>query len=341
MRGFLTAFLAGLLILSTLSGCGARARDEDQIGPAERIVIKFSHVVAEQTPKGLAARRFANLVSVRTGGRVEVQVFPNAQLYGDGEELDALRQGSVHIIAPSVSKLSEIVPQWQVFDLPFAFPDESSVVAAMDGEVGRKLFSLLKQRGMLGLAMWDNGFKQMTNNLRPLRVPGDFSGARFRIQPSRTLAEQFKTVGARAVPLAFSDTYSALAEGKVDGQENTLSNIYSKRFYRVQKYMTISNHGYLGYAVITNARFWEGLPPDLRAILEKCLAETTTWVRGNAAEINQSSLEQIRASERIEIHELTEGEKRLWMRAMDQVYETFAHEIGADLIQSVKALRKR
>lgn len=340
LRG-LAVVLAAVLLLGALSGCARRALDLEQVGPDDKIVVKFSHVTAENTPKGLAARRFAALVKERSGGRVEVQVFPNGQLYNDDEEMAALERGNVQVIAPSISKLSGRFPQWQVFDLPYAFPDEHAVVRAMEGDIGRHLFSLIRSRRMLGLAMWDNGFKHMTNNRRPLIRPEDFRGLTFRVQPSRVLAAQFAAVGASSVPIPFNDVFAALAQGRVDGQENTASNIRSKRFHEVQRYMTVSAHGYLGYAVITNASFWESLPVDVRAILEEGLAEATRWMRENAARINEIDLRLIRESGQVRVHVLTDEEKRAWMDAMDPVYDLFAEQIGPDLIAAVRALRRR
>lgn len=333
------ALLLSAAVLGGAPGCAQRAVDKEQVSRDEKIVLKFSHVVAENTPKGLAARRFADLVNARTDGRVEVQVFPNAQLYTDGEELAALQSGAIQLIAPATSKLSELFPQWQVFDLPYAFPDEKAVARAMDGEIGRKLFTTLKSKNMLGLAMWDNGFKQMTNDRRPLIMPTDFQGLTFRVMQSRLLEEQFKAVGAVPVPMAFSEVYAAFENKVTDGGENTASNIYSKKFHEVQKYMTVSHHGYLGYAVVTNARFWESLPPDIRQILEEAMAETTAWVRENAAKINATDLERIKASGKVEIHVQTEPEKRAWMKAMDPVYDQFEAQIGKDLVDAVRALR--
>lgn len=335
------AALAALGLAGT--GCNRpQAVDNEQWAPEERIVIKFSHVVAENTPKGLAARRFASLVREKTGGRVEVQVFPNGQLVGDGEvEMAALLDGRVHLIAPSTGKLAELIPAWQLFDLPYAFPDQAAVVSAMEGPIGEKLFRLLRRRGFLGLTMWDNGWKQMTSSRRPLVWPEDFAGQKFRVQPSRILSEQFRAVGAEGVPVAFDQTFRALEIGQVDGQENTPSNIYSKKFHEVQRYMTISNHGYLGYVVMTNAAFWENLPPDVRGPLEEALAETTQWVRQNAYRINAADLERIRASGHVQIHVQTPEERAVWEEAFQPVYALFATDINTELALAVQALRRQ
>lgn len=330
--------LAGLIVLLLLglSGCGPRVVDGQQVAKNERIVIKFSHVVAENTPKGLAAQRFADLVRERTGGYVEVQVFPNSELYKDGEEFEALKSGAVQLIAPATSKISGTFPDWQVLDLPFAFKDLQQVHAFTDGANGQKLFAELKQEGILGLAIWDNGFKQLTNNKHPLVKPADFAGLRFRVMPSKVLEEQFRVLGATAVPMAFSDVHEALKTGNVDGEENTISNIYTQRFDQVQKYLTLSNHGYIGYVVLTNQAFWDSLSPNIRKILEDAVAEVTRWERQKAEEVNEKQLEAIKQEGKIAIHQLTDTEKKEWLAAFAPIYGRLAQEIGLDLVESAR-----
>lgn len=334
-------FWAGFIIvlLLVLSGCGPRVVDGQQVAKDERIVIKFSHVVAENTPKGLAAQRFADLVRERTGGYVEIQVFPDSELYKDGEEFDALNNGAVQLLAPATSKISVLFPDWQVLDLPYAFADLSQVHAFMAGAKGQTLFNELKQKGMLGLGMWDNGFKQMTNNQHPLIQPQDFRGLRFRVMPANVLQQQFNVLGATAVPLAFSDVHEALKNGNVDGEENTISNIYTQRFDQVQKYLTISNHGYIGYVVLTNQKFWDSLPPNIRKILDDTLAEVTIWEQKKAEEVNQEQLEALKKEGKIQIHQLTEAEVERWNEALAHVYGRLAEDIGADLVDSVNLNR--
>lgn len=332
-----------LLLLFTclvMSGClPRRVVDYEQWAPEERIILRFSHVVAENTPKGLAARQFAELVKERTNGRVEVQVFPNGQMLCDDEEIQALLEGRVDLIAPSTGKLAELFPEWQVFDLPYAFADHEAVVKAMEGQIGQRLFRVLRRRGLVGLAMWDNGFKQMTSAKGPLRMPEDFAGQRFRVQPTRVLVEQFRVLGATGEPVGFDQTYRALETGMVDGQENTPSNIYSKKFHEVQRYMTLSNHGYLGYVVMANADRWHNLDPDIREALEDALAESTEWIRQNAEQMNAEDLERIRASGRVEIHEQTPAERAAWLEALEPVYDAFAATIDGDLILALQELQ--
>lgn len=356
MKKWLMAILAAALMIGILAGCGARSQETtsntnttseneaegETTVPDEKIIVKFSHVVAENTPKGQAANMFKELAEEYTNGKVEIQVFPNSQLYNDDDVLAAVQQNNVQMAAPATSKVSKLFPEWTIFDFPFAFPNVEAVQAAMESpEIGGKLFNMLKEQKLLGLAMWDNGFKQMTLDEKPLYMPEDFAGQKFRVMSSKVLEAQFEAVNASPTPMPFSEVYSALEQGVIDGQENTLSNIYSKKMHEVQKYMTLSNHGYLGYAVITNSDFWEGLPDDVRAGMKKALDETTQWVRDNSERLNQENLEKIKADGTLkEIHELTDEERQAWMEAMDVVYEEFEDEVGKDLIDAVKALRK-
>lgn len=338
MKKFLKVLFLSVISLSLVIGVVGCSRGSDD----EIIVVKFSHVVAEDTPKGQAAKMFEELAEKYTDGKVDVQVFPNSQLYNDDDVLNAIQQNNVQLAAPATSKISKLDPQWQVFDLPFAFKDSSQVQAAMEGEVGEKLFSLIEQKNIKALAMWDNGFKHMTSAKSPLIKPEDFAGQSFRVMSSKLLEAQFEAVGANPTPMAFGEVYSALEQGVIQGQENTMSNIYSKKFHEVQKYMTISSHGYLGYAVIANKEFWNGLPDDVREGLEKAMNETTKWVRENADRLNAENLEKIKADNPdLQIHELTDAEKAAWMEKMDVTYDMFKDAIGEDMVNSVKALRNQ
>lgn len=324
-----------LTLLLVLSGCGVpRAKDNEQVSKDERIVIKFSHVVAENTPKGLAARRFAALVKERTGGLLEVQVFPNSSLYKDGEEFDALRRNEVQIIAPSLSKLAEIDPLWQVFDLPYLFTDLASVERVVAGSTGQRLYNNLRRRGMEPLAFWDNGFKVITNARRPLVHPGDIKGLRLRIQPSLVTRDSFLALGAEVSVRSFDSLYGVLAKGELDGQENTASNILSKRIHEVQPHMTITNHGYLGYVVLVNQDFWNGLAPELRETLREAMSDVTQWVRENAGPMNDEALERIRASSKVTIREQTEEEREQWRSAMQPAYEWAEERLGAEAVRT-------
>jgi C4-dicarboxylate-binding protein DctP len=308
---------------------------------AKPILIRFSHVVAPNTPKGQAADMFAKLANERLAGKVEVQVFPNSQLYTDGKVLDALSTGSVEMAAPSTAKFTSWVPELQLFDLPFLFKNSEVLYQTMDGPVGEKMFKLLGKKNMLGLAFWDNGFKQLSDNDHPIKTPADLAGLKYRIMSSKVLEAQFKAVGANPLVMPFSEVYSALEQGVIDGQENTWSNIYSKKFYEVQKYITETNHGYLGYLVVTNAQFWNHLPPDVRTELESILKEVTAWIRVNALKINLEQKQLIIDSGVSTVTELNDDERKAFMQAFKPVHDEFRDVVGGDLIDAVYELNAK
>ncbi|KKX55422.1 TRAP transporter substrate-binding protein [Brevibacillus borstelensis] len=334
--GFLSAILIGFRTDLPFSPL---AYDEEQEGLQDRLIIKFSHVVAENTPKGLAVERFSQFVKEKSNGRIEVQVFPNGILYSDITEYDALRNGDIQMIAPAFSNLADKIPEWSVLDLPFAFRDETDVEEAFNGEIGRLLFESLEPFDMKGMAFWNNGFKQMTSN-RPIRRPEDFKGQRFRIIQSKVLEAQFQALGAKGYGAPFTDVYQKLASGQVDGQENTISNIYTRRLYQVQRYMTLSNHGYLGYAVIMNKQFWEDLPPETQTIIQEALKETTAYSNQQALAINEQQWNQLQKMP-LEIHKLTAEETEVWQAAMKSVYDAFAPVIGPAIMKELEELHAK
>jgi C4-dicarboxylate-binding protein DctP len=299
------------------------------------IVIKFSHVVAPDTPKGQAAERFRQLAEKATGGRVKVQVYPNSQLYKDKEELEALQLGAVQMLAPSLAKFGPLgVKEFEVFDLPYIFPNKTALYNVTEGPIGRALLKKLETKGITGLAYWDNGFKVMSAN-RQLRVPADFKGLKMRIQSSKVLDSQMRALGAIPQALAFSEAYMALQTGVVDGTENPPSNMYTQKMHEVQKHLTISNHGYLGYAVIVNKKFWDGLPEDIRSKLEAAMKEATTYEKAIAQRDNDMALEAIRKSGKTQIYNLSAQEQAMWRNALLPVQKQMEERIGKDLIQAI------
>src|SRR5262244_2606785 len=293
------------------------------VGPAAAegpIVIKFSHVVAADTPKGKAADKFKELAEKYTAGRAKVEVYPNSTLYKDKEELEALQLGAVQMLAPSNSKFGPIgIKEFEVFDLPFILPDKVTLRRVTDGPFGKKLLKLLEPKGMIGLAYWDNGFKLMSAN-RPLREPEDFKGLKFRIQSSKVLEAQMRALGAIPQIMAFSEVYQALQTGVVDGQENTPSNMYTQKMHEVQKYTTLSDHGYIGYVVTVNKKFWDGLPADIRSNLEKAMAEATHYSNEISQKENDEALEDMKKSGKTQFIELTAEQKARWKKALQPLY---------------------
>ena len=302
---------------------------------AEPIVIQFSHVVAVDTPKGQAAEYFKKLAEERTNGAVKVEVYPNSQLYKDKEEMEALQLGSVQMLAPSLAKFAPLgVKEFELFDLPFIFDGYDELHKVTTGPVGKKLLDKLSAKGVLGLAYWDNGFKVMSAN-KPLRTPNDFKGLKMRIQSSKVLDAQMRALGAIPQVMAFSEVYQALQTGVVDGTENPPSNLYTQKMFEVQKYVTLSNHGYLGYAVLVNKKFWEGLPQDIRTQLESALADATQFANDIAKKKNDEDMESVKASGKCEVFTLTPEERAQWKAALIPVHKEMSSRIGAEILQEV------
>jgi C4-dicarboxylate-binding protein DctP len=302
---------------------------------AEPIVIKFSHVVAVDTPKGEAAEYFKKLAEERTKGAVKVEVYPNSQLYKDKEEMEALQMGAVQMLAPSLAKFAPLgVKEFELFDLPFIFDGYKDLHSVTQGPVGKKLLDKLEVKGILGLAYWDNGFKVMSAN-KALRVPDDFKGQKMRIQSSKILDAQMRALGAIPQVMAFSEVYQALQTGVVDGTENPPSNLYTQKMFEVQKHVTISDHGYLGYAVIVNKKFWEGLPADIRAHLESSMKDATIFANQIAKKKNDEDMAAVKASGKSEVYTLTPQERAAWRTALVKVHTEMESRIGADLIKEV------
>ncbi|MGZ5033361.1 MAG: TRAP transporter substrate-binding protein [Usitatibacter sp.] len=299
------------------------------------IVIKFSHVVAQGTPKGKGAEYFKKLAEERTKGRVKVEVYANSTLYKDNEEVDALQLGAVQMLAPSLAKFGPLgVREFEVFDLPYLFDDFDELHKVTRGPVGASLMKKLDSKGIVGLAYWDNGFKVMSAN-KPLRKPEDFRGLKMRIQSSKVLDSQMRALGASPQVMAFSEVYQALQTGVVDGTENPPSNFYTQKMFEVQKFLTLSNHGYLGYAVIANKKFWDGLPPDIRKTLEGAMADATAYADDIAKKENDDALEAVKKSGRTQFITLTAEEKAAWKKALVKVHKENESRVGKDLIQSI------
>jgi C4-dicarboxylate-binding protein DctP len=298
------------------------------------IVIKFSHVVAPDTPKGKGAERFKQLAEERTKGRVKVEVYPNSQLYKDKEEMEALQLGSVQMLAPSLAKFGPLgVKEFEVFDLPFIFKDEASFRAVANGPVGADLFKKLESKGIVGLAYWDNGFHIMSGN-KPLHAVADFKGQKMRIQSSKVLEAEMRALGAIPQVMAFSELYQALQTGVVDGTEGVPSNFYTQKVYEVQKHITLSNHGHLAYAVIVNKKFWDGLPPDIRTILEGAMKDATTYANAIASTENAAALEKIKASGKTLIYTPTAAEMNEWKKALMPVHKEMEGRVGKATIDA-------
>ena len=304
------------------------------------IIVKLSHVVAENTPKGQASLKFKELAEKKLPGKVQVQVFPNSSLFGDGKEMEALLLGDVQIIVPSLSKFDRYTKKLQVFDLPFLFNDIAAVDRFQQSKDGKALLDSMKSKGIKGLGYWHNGMKELSTDKPQLRLPSDVKGLKFRIQPSDVLEAQFRAVGANPQKMAFSEVYQALQTGVVDGQENTWSNIYSQKFHEVQKTIAVTNHGVIDYMVITNAKWWDGLPADVRKGLQQAMDEATAYGNGLANDFNERDRKRIEEAGKAKIQPLSKADLAAWQKAMAPVWKKFEPDIGKDLIQAALKANK-
>ncbi len=318
------------LLFSMIAGHAARAEAQ--------IVIKFSHTAAPNTPRSLAVERFKQLAESNTGGRVKVEIYPDSQLYSAQQEIEALQRGDVQMLAPSLSQFGAMgLHAFELFDLPFIFPSREILYRVTDGDIGKMILGKLSAKGMTGLTYWDNGYKQMSSN-RPMHSITDLKGLKLRIQPSTILEAQIRMLGAIPEQLPAAELYDALQQGILDGTENPVSNFYTQGLYQVQKYLTISNHGYLGYAVVSNKQFWNDLPDDLRADLTKALDDATGYERDLASKDYDEALAKVIAAHTTTVYVLPAHERTAWQRELLPLYQQFDGVIGRYLIKSVASI---
>ena len=303
------------------------------------IVIKLSHVVAENTPKGQASLKFKELAEKKLPGKVQVQVFPNSQLFGDAKEMEALLLNDVQIIAPSLSKFDRYTKKIQVFDLPFLFKDAEAALKFENSKEGKALLKSMEDKGLIGLNYWCNGMRHFSAN-KDFRLPSDVKGLKFRIQASDVYEAIMKSLGANGQKMAFAEVYQALQTGVVDGQENSFSNTYSQKFHEVQKTIIESNHGILDYMVVVNAKWWNGLPADVKKGLSEAMNEATVFNNQIAKQKNDEARAAIEAAGKAKIVKLTDAQLAEWKKAMQPVYKQFEADIGADLIKAAQAASK-
>ncbi len=299
------------------------------------IVIKFSHVVANDTPKGKAADYFAKKAGELTGGKVKVEVYANSTLYKDKEEMEALQLGAVQMLAPSLAKFGPLgVKEFEVFDLPYIFSSYDALRTVTNGPVGAKLLSKLEPKGIRGVAFWDNGFKSFSANT-PIKTPADLKGKKLRIQSSKVLEEQIRALGGMPQVMAFSEVYQALQTGVVDGTENPISNLYTQKMHEVQKHLTMTEHGYLGYAVIVNKKFWDGLPADIRKQLDDAMVQATRYANQIAKVENDTALDNVKKSGKTQVYVPTKEERSAFAKALVPVHQKMEGRIGKEVIQDV------
>jgi C4-dicarboxylate-binding protein DctP len=339
VRGLLLVLAVVLSLYAAGCGRGGGAQGGGG-GDGENFTLKFSHVTTEETPKGMAANEFKEILEEKSGGRITVEVYPNSQLYGDEDELQALQSGAVQMLAPSSAKFTTIAPALQVLDLPFIFDDASDIpeVVSRDSAVGQAIFNNedLQNANIQVMGLWDNGFMQLTAN-REVTQPEDMQGLKVRIQPSDVIQAQMNAWGANPTPMAFAEVYNALQQGVIDGQENTYSNIYTQKFHTVQSHMTESNHHYLGYVLVINNEFFESLPDDLQQAVTEAADEASAYNREIALETNEQDKQSILEESDIEFTELS-GEQRQAFKevVVPEIWDQFADVIGQDVIQELK-----
>jgi C4-dicarboxylate-binding protein DctP len=326
MKFLFTAVSAASLLLATLGPAHAQ----------KPVVIKFSHVAPADTPKGKAVEQFKKLVEERSGGAIRVDVYANSTLYKDKEELEALQLGAVQMLAPSLGKFgSSGIRDFDVFNLPFLFENSEAVDRVTQGKIGQDMLKKLGTIGATGLAYWDNGFYVMTAN-KPLLKPEDFRGMKMRVQASKVSEATIRALGGMPQTVAFSEVYQALQTGVVDGADfPTLTNLYTAKIYEVQKHITLSNHSYLGYAVVVQKRFWDGLPEKDRAIISAAMAEATNYNNKLLKQDTDAALAAIKASGKTTVHELSPQERQQWKKALMKVHEEMSARIGKPLIEAV------
>ena len=331
--------VALLAVTAALSACGTDSgTDGEQAASNEPYIIKFPHVTAPGTPKGLTAQRFKEVAEERFPGRVVVEVYPSSQLMNDDDSLEALAFGEIQMIAVSLSKFDRLTKAFQIFDLPFLFPNLTAVERFQASPDGQDLLNVITDKGYQGLAFWHNGMKHFTGP-RPMRTPEDAGGLKFRIMESDVLQAQVQAIGANPQKMALGEVYQALQTGAIDAQENTWSNIYSSKFYEVQPYVMETNHGYVGYLVAVNPAFWNALPADIRTGLEEIVADVTAWGNAQAAAINQDARGLVAASDRSEIVSLTAAEMESWREAMAPVWDQFEEDIGTERIAAAASAK--
>ena len=320
-----------VLVASMLAACSTWAAAQ------QPIVIKFSHVVANDTPKGLAAEYFKKKAEEYTKGKVKVEVYANSTLYKDKEEMEALQMGAVQMLAPSLAKFGPLgVKDFEMFDLPYIFDSYDQLHKITQGPIGQSILAKLEPKGIRGLSYWDNGFKSFSANT-PIKLPTDLKGKKMRIQSSKVLEAQMRALGSLPQVIAFSEVYQALQTGVVDGTENPPSNLYTQKMFEVQKHLSLTEHGYLGYAVIANKKFWDGLPPDVREQLDKAMVDSTAFANRIAKHQNDQDLEKVKKSGKTAIYNLTPAEREAFKKALLPVHKEMAPRIGPELLQSVYA----
>lgn len=342
MRFYFTTAIITLVILvgfltyrQDVLGTKELPYDDEQIGLDDQITIHFSHVVAENTPKGLAATHFAQLVEEKSNGQIIVQIYPNGILYHDENELQALKDGAIQMIAPTISKMTYELPALQVFDLPFVIDNYNEIYKALHGKLSNRLLAELSTTEIKGMTFWSNGFKQIASKYTPVVEVQDFENIKIRAMASPILTEQFNLLGATPIVTTFNELYNELQDNELVAQENTISNLYSKGFYNLQSNITLSNHGILAYAVMMNHNFWKALDEDAQDIIAEALNEMQVWQHDEAIALNEANFEQLQLKKSVELYTLTENQRQSWINALSPIYTIFEQRTDKDYLKQL------
>jgi C4-dicarboxylate-binding protein DctP len=329
--------LLTLVLLFSLAACSSSGESSASADGVQEITIKISHVVAENTPKQKGALAMKEYIEKESGGKIKVQVYPNSQLFGDKDEYQNLVANNVQFIIPDMAKLVGNDPGFNIPSMPFLFKDDAAANAFWDGEKGKEIFKRLEKDGVLGLSMWPNGAKHITNDKKEIKSPDDLDGLKIRTQGGQLLEGLYDELGAGSTSIPFGELYTALQQGTTDGQENTFSNIESKKFDEVQKYMTVMGHTRVDYALLTNTRFWDDLNDETRALIEKGVEEGTKTARDSAAQLNEDALKTLKDNGKMKIHELSDSEIDAFKKKLEPVYSEWGEKIGADIIKDAES----
>ncbi|NSL52200.1 DctP family TRAP transporter solute-binding subunit [Calidifontibacillus erzurumensis] len=336
IKKLMTMSLLSLSLIFPLAACGSDSASTEASNGSEsgiqELEIKLSHVAADNTPKGLAALKFKELVEEASDGKIEVKVFPSGQLYGDHDEIEAVQAGNVQMIIPAAAKLSGFEETFEIFDLPFLFKNEEHLQAFEDGEGGQQLLSTLEEYGMKGLAFWPNGFKHITNNKVAIDEPSDLKGLKIRTHGGQIINEIYDAMGAASTKIAFNETYQALQLGTIDGQENSVVNIETQKYGEVQKYLTLTSHTRSEYVVVTNKKWWDGLNQETQQLLIDAMKAATEEGRKQVENLETSSLEKIKSEGKMEIIELTDVQKEEFKKAVQPVFDKWAAKMNQEII---------
>lgn len=343
---FIGSFLTLLVLVSfigykqNIMNVSSLPYDDEQNGLEEQIIIHFSHVVAENTPKGLAAAKFAELVKEKTDGRVIVQVYPNGILYSDENEFEALQNNDIQMIAPTFSKMTSYLPSWQVLDLPFIIEDNEQLHNVLTGPLKDQLLTELEQLDIKGLDFWSNGFKQIASNDFPVQDVEDFQSLRVRVMASDLISKQFSMLGSTPITTSFDDVYYEIEKKNIQAQENTISNFYSKGFHKYEKYITLSNHGIMGYAVMMNESFWNGLDDEIQQHITDALQEMSDWQFETSIAMNKIGQQELSEMPNVFLSPLSTVQKKAWQEKVGPIYDTYKNEVSDSyyklLLQEVK-----